>query len=65
MKAVIQRVKSAKVTVNNEIIGDYFQRIHDSFLCRKDDNPEDHKLCSQKLIHLRIFPNDDGNFTFQ
>ena len=60
MKALIQRVKKAKVTVNGEITG----AIDDGMLVfigvEKDDNKEDLAYICKKIVNLRIFSDAEG-----
>ncbi len=60
MKLVIQRVKHAKVEVENEIVG----KIGQGFLVLLGVGPEDTKETAnylvQKLIKLRIFEDENG-----
>ncbi len=60
MKLVVQRVKHAKVTVENEIVG----KIGQGFLVLLGVAPEDTKEIAdylvQKLIKLRIFEDENG-----
>ncbi len=60
MRAVIQRVKEAKVEVNGDIIG----KIGEGFLVllgiRKDDTEEDVRYLADKVIGLRIFEDEAG-----
>ena len=61
MKTVIQRVSSAYVNVNNKIINE----INDGMLIllgiEKKDSETDVNYLINKIIHLRIFNDDDGN----
>tara|TARA_B100001029_G_scaffold179304_1_gene188334 strand:+ start:2360 stop:2806 length:447 start_codon:yes stop_codon:yes gene_type:complete len=61
MKTVIQRVSSASVNVNNKIINE----INDGMLIllgiEKKDNETDVNYLINKIIHLRIFNDDDDN----
>ena len=60
MRAVVQRVSSACVTVDNQIKG----QINDGLLVYlgvgKDDNTEDVSYLAEKIINLRIFEDEDG-----
>ena len=60
MKLVIQRVKHAKVEVENEIVG----KIEQGFLVLLGVGPEDTKenadFLVQKLIKLRVFEDENG-----
>ena len=64
MKATLQRVKSAKVTVNNEIIGEIKKGYMVLLGVEKDDNREDINYVLNKLVSLRLFPNDEGKFHY-
>lgn len=59
MKAVIQRSKQANVRVNNEIIGEIEHGFVVLLGIAEDDTIEDVKSIVQKLIHLRIFEDED------
>jgi len=60
LKAVIQRVKEAKVVVNDEIIS----KIGKGYLVllgvQKDDQEKDAEYLAQKIINLRIFEDEKG-----
>jgi D-tyrosyl-tRNA(Tyr) deacylase len=60
MRAVIQRVKSATVTVNQSVSG----RIGTGLLVflgiEDTDEPEDIRWLSMKITQLRIFPDEQG-----
>lgn len=60
MKLVIQRVKHAKIEVENEIVG----KIRQGFLVLLGVGPEDTKETAnylvQKLIKLRVFEDENG-----
>ena len=60
MKALIQRVKHASVTIN----GNLYSKIGSGLLVflgiEKGDSEENAKLLSQKLANLRIFEDDNG-----
>lgn len=60
MRAVVQRVTSARVTVDGEVVG----RIARGFLVllgvAHDDEQADVVYTAQKLVGLRVFEDDDG-----
>src|SRR5574341_83219 len=60
MRAVIQRVKEAKVEIDEEVVG----RIREGFLVflgvRKDDAEEDVRYLADKVLGLRIFEDEAG-----
>lgn len=59
MKAVIQRVSKANVTVNNERIADIKTGLLVLIGIEDQDNETDIKWLSKKIVNLRIFPDDD------
>lgn len=67
MKLVIQRVKNADVSVNNEIVG----KINNGFLVllgiKNTDTQKDADYLVKKLINLRVFndENDKMNLSLQ
>jgi D-tyrosyl-tRNA(Tyr) deacylase len=60
MKAVIQRVKKASVTINNELYSEIGQGILILFGVEKDDNVEQAKFLADKIVNLRIFDDENG-----
>ncbi len=64
MKAVIQRVESANVKVDQNIIGQ-ISKGYLVLICveRKDEKSDLEYICS-KIINLRLFPDDKGRFHF-
>ena len=60
MRAVVQRVLRAQVRVGGETVG----RIGSGMLIlaaiKKDDTPEDAQALAEKLVQLRIFPDEEG-----
>lgn len=60
MRAVIQRVKYAKVEVNQETIGEIKTGLLVFVGIEDQDNEEDENYLAQKIINLRIF-NDPEN----
>ena len=62
MKALLQRVSRASVTIDGDTVGS----IHTGlclFLCvEQDDTQEDADYLKEKALNLRIFPDDAGRF---
>lgn len=60
MKALIQRVKSASVTINNEL----YSKINSGILIllgiEKEDEIQNAQKLADKLINLRIFDDENG-----
>lgn len=60
MRSVVQRVKRAKVTVDNEIIGNIDHGIMLLFSVEDNDEEKDLEYMCDKVVNLRIFEDDDG-----
>ena len=60
MKAVIQRVKRAKVEVEKKIIGQIDQGALIFLGVAKNDSYKDADYLVQKIIHLRMFEDKEG-----
>ena len=59
MKAVIQRVKKASVTTNNELYSDIGQGILVLLGVEKGDDFEQAKFLADKIANLRIFEDEN------
>jgi len=59
MKAVIQRVKKASVTINNELYSEIGQGILILLGVEKDDTLEQAKFLADKIVNLRIFEDEN------
>ena len=64
MKAVIQRVESAKVEVDNKLVGKISKGYMILVCVEKEDSEEDLQYIFHKIINLRLFPDDKGKFHF-
>lgn len=60
MRAVIQRVSRASVTVDSEITGEINAGLLVLLGIHKDDGEAEIKWLADKVINLRIFEDDDG-----
>lgn len=60
MKAVIQRVSEASVTVDNEIVGEIGPGLVILLGVSVDDNEADADYLAEKITNLRIFNDNDG-----
>ncbi len=60
MRAVIQRVREASVKINDEIVGEIQQGLLVLLGIEHVDSELDADYLIQKLIHLRIFGDDEG-----
>jgi D-tyrosyl-tRNA(Tyr) deacylase len=60
MRAVVQRVTRAKVTVGAEIVGEIKQGLVVLLGVARDDSQADADYLASKIVSLRIFDDDDG-----
>jgi D-aminoacyl-tRNA deacylase len=60
MRLLIQKVKNASVTVDDEVIGKIGPGLFVLLGIHKDDTPDKISWLVQKLVNLRIFPDDAG-----
>lgn len=60
MIALIQRVKRAKVEVQNQIIGKIDQGLLVLLGVEKDDNEQNAQQLLEKILHYRIFSDEAG-----
>jgi D-tyrosyl-tRNA(Tyr) deacylase len=62
MKAVIQRVSQASVTVDGEVVGMIGRGLLVLLGIGRSDIQDDVALLADKIAHMRIFPDEDGRF---
>lgn len=60
MRAVVQRVSRAKVTVAGEVAGEIGQGLLVLLGVADDDGQQDAEYLAEKLVGLRIFPDEEG-----
>ena len=60
MRAVIQRVSRASVTIDNAVKGGIERGLLVLLAVEEADTSEDIEWLSGKIVRLRIFPDDDG-----
>lgn len=60
MRAVLQRVLNASVTINNEVIANINNGIVALIGINKNDNIETFKYMCDKMINLRIFEDENN-----
>uniref|UniRef100_A0AC35U2J8 D-aminoacyl-tRNA deacylase n=1 Tax=Rhabditophanes sp. KR3021 TaxID=114890 RepID=A0AC35U2J8_9BILA len=60
MKAVIQRVTEASVTVNGEIISSIGKGLLVLIGLETSDKPEDAEFIQRKILNLRLFDGENG-----
>jgi D-tyrosyl-tRNA(Tyr) deacylase len=62
MKAVIQRVSEASVTVDDQIVGQIGLGLLVLVGVGASDGPAEALLLAEKIANMRIFPDADGRF---
>ncbi len=60
MRAVIQRVKSASVTVEGEVVSEIRKGLLVFLGVAQEDTPADVDYMASKIANLRIFEDDEG-----
>jgi len=63
MKALVQRVTNASVTVNNKAVGEIGQGLVVFLGVARNDLQEDARYLADKVVNLRIFSNEAGRFS--
>ncbi len=62
MRAVVQRVSSASVTVGGEAVASIGKGLLVLAAVGKDDEDADADYLADKIVNLRVFPDDAGKF---
>jgi len=62
MKALIQRVSEAKVTVDKKVVGQIGRGVVILLGVRQTDTEKDADFLVGKIVNLRIFPGEKGHF---
>lgn len=60
MRAVVQRVKEAKVEVGGRTVGEIGHGLLVLLGVGEDDSEKDSEYLANKIVHLRIFSDDQG-----
>lgn len=60
MRAVVQRVKTSSVTVDNNVVGEIGIGFNVLLGISKDDTIEDLRYIKDKVINLRVFEDENG-----
>lgn len=63
MRAVVQRVNEASVTVDGEVVGAIERGLLVYLGAARDDGAKDVQYTVDKVAGLRVFPNDDGRMS--
>lgn len=64
MKALLQRVTRASVSVAGEMVGEIGPGLVAFIGVARGDGEEDARYLADKIVNLRIFPDADGKFSF-
>lgn len=64
MRAVIQRVTRAKVTVDDQVVGEIGKGLVVLLGIARDDTKLDAAYLAEKITALRIFDDDEGKMNF-
>lgn len=64
MRAVVQRVKKASVSVEGEVLGSIGPGLAILLGVKEGDGEEEAKWMAQKIANLRIFADREGKFNF-
>ena len=62
MRAVVQRVTEARVTVDGEVVGAIGRGLCVLLGVGMDDTERDAETLSRKVVGLRVFADDEGKF---
>ena len=60
MRAVVQRVRSASITVDGELIGEMGQGLLALVGVGREDTTVEAEELARRMVHLRVFEGDDG-----
>jgi len=60
MRAVVQRVQRARVTVAERVVGEIGSGLLVYAAAAPDDGSDDVRYVADKVVHLRVFPDDSG-----
>jgi D-tyrosyl-tRNA(Tyr) deacylase len=63
MRAVVQRVNEASVTVDGEVVGAIQRGVLVYLGAARGDEAKDVQYTTDKIARLRIFPNDEGKMS--
>jgi D-tyrosyl-tRNA(Tyr) deacylase len=62
MRAVVQRVSSARVVVDGEVVGEVGRGLCVLLGVARDDGAEEAERLAGRIARLRIFENEEGRF---
>ncbi|KAJ2509996.1 D-tyrosyl-tRNA(Tyr) deacylase, partial [Coemansia sp. RSA 1939] len=61
MRAVLQKVVQASVTVNNKVVGEIGRGVCVLVGISNDDTRDDMEYIAKKIIGIRVFDDAEGN----
>ena len=64
MRALIQRVSQASVTVGGQVVGTIERGLLVLLGVGQDDTPADATMLAEKIAQLRIFSDEEGRFNY-
>lgn len=62
MRAVVQRVLRGRVTADGEVLGEIGRGFVVLLGVGQGDGPEDARYLAEKIVNLRVFPDEAGRF---
>mgnify|MGYP001372253611 CR=1 FL=1 len=62
MRALIQRVLNGQVRIQNRVVARIGKGLVVFLGISSSDNPDDSRYLVEKIVNLRLFPNDTGQF---
>ncbi len=63
MRAVVQRVHSARVEVDGELVGEIARGLCVFVGAGKDDTEQDLVNTAERIVNMRVFPDDAGKMS--
>lgn len=60
MRAVVQRVKTSKVEIDGELVGQIYKGLNILLGISREDTAEDIVYLKDKILNLRIFEDENG-----
>jgi D-tyrosyl-tRNA(Tyr) deacylase len=64
MRALVQRVANASVTIEDDVVGQIQNGLVVFLGVGHNDNEDDARYVVDKVVNLRIFDDEDGRFNF-
>lgn len=64
MRALVQRVSRASVAIGGEVVAQIGPGLAVLLGVAQGDTPQDARSLAHKVVHLRVFPDQEGRFQF-